>query len=139
MKKKAFITGHIKDFARGKGWFFGHFMDEKLLKSDLVDVAWQEGKTVNANAQKHYHVGTVEINIVIAGSASFTLNGQPIRVTKGDFYVIWPETVIDQWHASNNAEFVIIRAPSIKDGGKVNLQSRKLPRGRPTKRLQSAI
>ena len=121
-KKRKYIVGKVRDVVKVKGWFFGHFMDQELLQSDLVDIAWQEGKEVNAGANKHYHTGTVEINIVIAGSASFTLNDDPVTVTKGDFYVIWPETTIDKWSASEDAQFIIIRAPSIKNGGKVKVE-----------------
>jgi uncharacterized protein YjlB len=118
-KKRKYIVGKVRDVTKTKGWFFGHFMDQELLQSDLVDIAWQEGKEVNTDANKHYHTGTVEINVMIAGSASFTLNGQPVTVSNGDFYIIWPETVIDKWQASKDAQFIVIRAPSIPNGGKV--------------------
>jgi len=36
-----FIIGKIKDFSKLKGWFFGQFTNNDLLKSNLVEVAWQ--------------------------------------------------------------------------------------------------
>jgi hypothetical protein len=119
-----FFTGHIKDYARGKGWFFGHFMDEKLLQSDLVDVSWQHYFTSpkpfgEGGPAAHYHKGTVEINVVIAGGVTGKIEGKKFRVIKGQFYVLWPETTLSDFNTDPDTEVIVIRAPSIKDGGKV--------------------
>jgi hypothetical protein len=66
--KKKFKIGNVSDFSQNKGWFFGHFTDDELLKSDLVEIAWQNiSKKLPLKEDKHLHQSSVEINIVIAG------------------------------------------------------------------------
>ena len=67
---KSFQTGSKKS-----GWFFGHFTDKDLLKSDLVEVSWQKISNKKAVPEdKQLHTSSVEINIVISGEVSLTIN-----------------------------------------------------------------
>ena len=55
--KGKFITGKVKDFAKRKGWFFGNFADNELLKSDMVEVAWQKISNKKSSPEdKHFHM-----------------------------------------------------------------------------------
>lgn len=120
--KGKFFVGSINDYARGKGWFFGHFMDEKLLQSDLVDVSWQHYPTPPPETIAHYHRDTVEINIVIAGGVTGKINDTQFHAGKGEFYVLWPETVMSEFSTDSDTEVIVIRAPSIESGGKMRVK-----------------
>lgn len=113
--KGKYITGKINEYAKRKGWFFGKFADNKLLQSDLVEVAWQkisDKQPVPKN--KHLHTSSVEINIVINGEVSLTINGKDFTFHKEDFWIIWPDTVVENVRAGE-AEIIVLRAPSIND------------------------
>lgn len=112
--KGKYLVGKVSDSAKTKGWFFGQFADNGLLKSDLVEVAWQDISDKSASpTDKHLHKQTVEINIIISGNVKFTVNGRQVKAGKGDFYVIWPETVVENFSAGPNTNIIVTRAPSL--------------------------
>ena len=117
MKNKGkYIYGKVDDYAGRKGWFFGHFAENELLKSDLAEVSWQKISNKEAIPEdKHIHTSSVEINIVISGEVSLTISGEDLTFHKGDFWVIWPETLVGNVRAGANTELVVLRAPSIND------------------------
>jgi len=117
MKNKGkYKVGKVADFAKEKGWFFGQFATDELLKTDLVEVGWQKVANKNASPEdKHLHTSSVEINIVIAGDVTVTINGEKHELHKGDFYVIWPETILESFATSKDTEIIVIRAPSVND------------------------
>jgi len=116
INKKKFKIGKVSDFSRNKGWFFGHFATDELLKSDLVEIAWQNiSNKTPLKEDKHLHRSSVEINIVISGEVKITINGHYTTLHKGEFYIIWPETIVEQVEASENTEVIVVRAPSIND------------------------
>lgn len=89
-------------------------MDEPLLQSNLVEVAWQAvpSKTPSPD-QRHLHRESVEINVVLAGSVRLTIDGVEHRLGKGDVYVIWPESVVGDIETDADAEVLVVRAPSM--------------------------
>jgi mannose-6-phosphate isomerase-like protein (cupin superfamily) len=110
--KKCFV-GRVADYTKTKGWFFGHFMDEELLRSGLVEVAWQDisNKTPDAR-DRHWHQESVEINIVIAGRVAVTIDGEQHEVGKGEFYVVYPLAIVEAVAADADTELIVVRAPS---------------------------
>ncbi|RDI65013.1 cupin domain-containing protein [Nocardia pseudobrasiliensis] len=113
-KKKMSFVGTVDDFRQRKGWFFGAFMDEPLLESDLVEVAWQRLPDVTPNPeQAHYHRQTVEINILLRGWLKLSIDGVEHTLRAGQFYVIWPESVVSDISTGPDAELIVVRAPSI--------------------------
>jgi len=82
--KSNFFLGKVSDHIRDKGWLFGHFMDEEILNSDQLEIAWQKisNKTPSPD-DKHYHRKAVEVNILLSGSASFVVNGEKVMAQKG--------------------------------------------------------
>lgn len=117
MKNKGkYIVGKVDDYAGRKGWFFGHFAENKLLESDQVEVSWQKISNKKASPEdRHLHTSSVEINIVINGEVSLAINSKDFTFHKGDFWVIWPETIVDKVRSKQNTELIVIRAPSIND------------------------
>lgn len=114
--KGKFLVGKTSDYEKGKGWFFGNFADNKLLNSDLVEIAWQNisGKQPSTK-DKHLHTSSVEINIVISGTVSADLNGEHFSIKKGEFYILWPGTIIENVSAGFETQIIVIKAPSIND------------------------
>ncbi len=117
MKNKGkYKVGNVSDFSQNKGWFFGHFAQDSLLHSDLVEIAWQHISNKTALSEdKHLHKSSVEINIVISGEVRVSINGEKQTLHKGEFYVIWPETIIENLETLKDTEIIVVRAPSVKD------------------------
>jgi len=110
---QAFV-GSVDTHARERGWFFGHFMDEPLLRSGLVEVTWQRlAERAPADVQRHLHRQSVEINVVIAGSVELKINDVAHTFRRGDFFVIWPEAIVSDVRSDADAELIVIRAPSV--------------------------
>lgn len=114
--RNKYFIGKVKDYAKRKGWFFGHFMDEKLLKSEKVEVAWQDisNKKPEKN-DKHYHKSSVEINIVISGWVKAGINGTTSMINPDEFYIVYPYATVDSIEAGENTQLICIRAPSLPD------------------------
>lgn len=107
------FVGSVSRDARDRGWFFGHFMDEELLGSDLVEVAWQTLPSMRPSRdQAHFHTSSVEMNVVVGGTIEMWIDDVPHVVSRGDFYVIWPGSVIRDITSSEDAEVIVVRAPS---------------------------
>lgn len=109
-----YYVGTMQENLKKDGWFFGHFMDNPLLRSDDVEVAWQDISGKKAEAKdKHTHKKAVEINIVISGEMRLTINGEPITVKAGEFYVVYPDAIVDTVEADENTVDLCIKTPSV--------------------------
>jgi mannose-6-phosphate isomerase-like protein (cupin superfamily) len=112
---KKYFVGSIKDCQKAEGWFFGQFMDEPLLQSKKVEIAWQDISHKKTDKRDcHFHKNSVEINIVISGKVSLKIDGNYVRVYKNQFYVIYPYTVIENIEAGDNTQLIVVRTPSKK-------------------------
>lgn len=111
-----YIYGKVDDYAGRKGWFFGHFAENELLNSEDVEISWQKISNKKSSPEdKHLHTSSVEINIVVSGEVSLTIEGGNLTFHKGDFWVIWPETIVENVQTGENTELIVLRAPSIND------------------------
>jgi mannose-6-phosphate isomerase-like protein (cupin superfamily) len=112
---KSFV-GTVDDFRGRKGWFFGAFVDNPLLNSDLVEVAWQQLQDVTPEPdQAHYHAKSVEINVVLKGDLHLTIDGTRYNLEAGQFYIIWPYSIVSDISSGADTELIVIRSPSIPD------------------------
>jgi hypothetical protein len=115
-KRGQSFVGSISGAAKDRGWFFGHFMDEPLLQSGLVEVAWQHIPNLKPSPdRRHFHRSTVEINVVMRGRVSLKVNDVQHHLRAGDFYVVWPEAVVSDIATDSHAEVLVVRAPSVPD------------------------
>lgn len=113
MVKKYFI-GKISDYSKRKGWFFGHFMDEESLKSNIVEVAFQHVPDKKVSPEDwHYHKKGIEINILLSGTAHFKIDGKDVQIKPEEFWVVYPGTVIEDFATEGDVKIIVIRAPSI--------------------------
>lgn len=109
-----YFVGKIKDNLKENGWFFGHFMDNPLLKSNDVEVAWQDISNKKAEpSDKHTHKIAVEINVILSGAIHLTMDGKECIVKAGEFYVVYPHVVVDKVWAEENTVDLCIKAPSV--------------------------
>lgn len=114
MHDKKYFIGKVGDYAHKKGWFFGHFMEEPLLRSDFVEVAYQDVSDKKVDPKDwHYHKKSLEINIVISGQAKFKINGESVTVGGGEFYVVYPYTTIEEFSTSPDTKIIVVRIPSV--------------------------
>ncbi len=89
-------------------------MGQELLKTDLLEIAWQNISNKKSDFKdKHFHKKSVEINIVISGWVKVTLNRKRFEVKKGEFYIIYPFTVIEDVEAGKKTELIVISSPSL--------------------------
>jgi mannose-6-phosphate isomerase-like protein (cupin superfamily) len=115
-KRHRSFVGAVQSNAGERGWFFGHFMTEPLLRSDLVEVAWQSIPNMTPAAeQRHVHRRTVEINVVLRGTVQLKIDDVEHDLRKGDFYVVWPESVVSDITTDADAEVLVVRAPSVEN------------------------
>jgi hypothetical protein len=113
-------VGKVADNAQDKGWFFGHFMPEPLLRSDQVEVAWQSIPNLRPSPQdEHFHRIAVEINILIRGWIELNIDGERHRLEAGSFWVVWPESIVSDVASGPEAELIVVKSPSIA-GDKVS-------------------
>lgn len=109
-----YFTGRTNGTAKARGWFFGSFMDEPLLRSHQVEVAWMPIPNVVPHAKEnHFHRESVEINIVVSGSLCVAINGTTYHLSRGEFYVIWPLTTVEVLSSDADAALIVVRAPSL--------------------------
>ena len=109
-----YFVGKIQDNLKENGWFFGHFAENPLLRSNDVEVAWQDISNKKAETKdKHTHKIAVELNIVLSGRMRLTIDGNPVTVTAGEFYVVYPGVVVDKVEADENTIDLCIKAPSV--------------------------
>lgn len=114
--KNKFVKGNVNDFSETKGYFIGRFLGQKgfpSLETDEVEVAWKKLTITFDEKVPHYHKGGIEINIVIAGSYLVWVAGEKIKLSKGDFLVIYPETQLKNLSAEEGTELIVIKAPSL--------------------------
>jgi hypothetical protein len=91
-------------------------MDEPLLQSDLVEVAWQSVPNLTPSAeQRHLHRRSVEINVILNGAVRLKIDDVQHELIKGDFYVVWPESVVSDIRTDPDAEILVVRAPSVEN------------------------
>lgn len=115
-KEQRYFVGKVQEFSKQRGWFFGAFADEPLLQSNFVEVGWQHISNVAPSpSQKHFHKHSVEINILLSGWMDITINGTQHQLGPGDFYIVWPYTVVEELTTGENTELIVIRAPSLPD------------------------
>ena len=111
---KKYFYGKVDDFSGYKGWFFGQFADKELLKSNLFEVAWQKISNKKISPEdKHYHKQCIEISIVISGTMRIKVNSKELSVSKGEFLVIYPYTIVENCEADENTELIVIKSPSL--------------------------
>lgn len=118
MEEKAhqYFVGNVQKVGKERGWFFGAFADEPLLHSDAVEVGWQHIPIVTPSpTQKHLHKQSVEINVLLSGSMNITIDGTRHQLGPGDFYVIWPYTIIEEITTGEDTQIMVIRAPSLPE------------------------
>jgi quercetin dioxygenase-like cupin family protein len=109
-----YFVGRVGDFTKKKGWFLGHFADEALLKTGLVEVAWQDVSNTRSDVgDKHYHKEAVEVNIVLSGEAKLKINDEEVVARAGEFWVIWPGAVVSEFEAGEDTQLILIKAPSV--------------------------
>lgn len=113
--KDKYFLGNVADFEKTSGWIIGQFMGEKgfpLLETDEVEIAWKKLPT-EFNEKPHFHRKGVEINIVISGSYRLIIDGKEVGLAKGDFLVVYPETVLQNLSADEGTELIVVKAPSV--------------------------
>ncbi|HWA52037.1 MAG TPA: hypothetical protein VG895_03225 [Patescibacteria group bacterium] len=115
--KNKFVKGNIKDNSV-KGYFVGRFLDDKgfpLQETDEVEIAWKKLGPEDSYVEGHYHKGGVEINIVIDGSCSMVVNKIKVELVRGEFLIVYPESILSNFEVKESVEMIVVKAPSVFD------------------------
>ena len=67
----------------------------------------------STHEERHLHRQSVEINIVLNGTVRLRINDVEHHLGKGDFFVVWPESVVSDFATNADAEVLVVRAPSV--------------------------
>jgi len=114
--KNKFVRGNIKDYSSTRGYLIGQFMRQKgfpIQETEEVEVAWKKLSNKDKYKKGHYHKIGIEINIVIAGGCSMEVNEEKVNLQKGDFLIVYPESVLRNFKPEDNTEMIIVKAPSV--------------------------
>ncbi|MBM3205700.1 hypothetical protein FJZ41_02535 [Candidatus Shapirobacteria bacterium] len=114
-KKGKFYIGDIKDFSLTKGYIFGDFMKEKgfpQLQSSKVEIKWQTNYWA-LEKNKHYHKKITEVNLITKGWFKLKINKKIYTIKQGQFFIIYPYTIIESIKAGKNTELISIKVPSL--------------------------
>jgi len=113
--KGKFYIGKIKDFKSTKSYIIGSFMKEKGftdLQSTKIEVKWDtDYKAWERN--KHYHKKILEINLITQGWVKVKINEKLYKISCGQFYIIYPYSVIEDLEADEDTELISIKIPSL--------------------------
>lgn len=74
-----------------QGWFYGSFMPEGLQKDDRVEIKVAE-YDASCSSPLHYQKTATKIDIIWEGEAIWVVDGEEIKVQKGDYIIIPPLT-----------------------------------------------
>ena len=82
-----------------------------------MEVAWQDitGKKIDLFKDWHYHKKSVEINIVLSGSVRLKIDGEETFIKKGEFWVVWPGSVVEGIESVGDTKLIVIKAPSLPE------------------------
>jgi mannose-6-phosphate isomerase-like protein (cupin superfamily) len=121
MKKSntdSYFLGNISEMSDSKGYIVGKFMDKYGFynsQTDEVEVAWKKLTSEDSYNKGHYHKKGVEVNIVISGSCQLTVNGDKVKMRKGNYLIVYPESTVSNFMVKNKAEIIVVKAPSVAD------------------------
>jgi quercetin dioxygenase-like cupin family protein len=65
--------------------------------------------------QRHLHRHTVEVNVVLSGSIRLKIDEVEHNLRKGDFSVVWPESVVSEITTDAETEMLVGSGPSVAD------------------------
>jgi hypothetical protein len=101
-RRRRSYVGKVADNAQDKGWFFGHFMPEPLLRSEQVEVAWQSIPNLRPSLQDEH----------VEDQADLRRDGTACRVVLDPLSAV----PMDIRHRSRGASFPIISWYAISHG-----------------------
>jgi quercetin dioxygenase-like cupin family protein len=104
--------GKYTDFAEYQGWFVGSFFpDGHPCKTDQVEVLYREHKQGDV-CSPHYHSHKIELLIILEGKAKYTVNGNKIVLSGGDFLFVGVNNIVSG-EFLEPTKFFAIHSPSL--------------------------
>lgn len=115
MKAESFYIGNFKNDAETSGhknWFIGEFIKEGARKTKAVEIKYWEFES-GQTSHKTKIQGTIECTIILKGEIEGEVDGQEIKLQKGDYVVIKPGTPNNLVkHVVSLVKGLTIKAPS---------------------------
>ncbi len=108
-----YYIGNIKKWQKEKGgWFFGQFIEDPLLHSENIEVAWKKFDKEFSD-KPHFHKQGTEINIDLSGESQVEIDNKIITLKRGDFLIVYPNTVFRDVFVAESTEMIIVKFPSV--------------------------
>lgn len=96
----------------------GSFIDAKSVRHDTnVEIAFSQLEP-GFSAAPHIHTETKTVVIVLAGSMTFALNGEHIKVEAGEYIVFQKGVTEEVISVEANTQNLTIHTPSVQGGDK---------------------
>jgi mannose-6-phosphate isomerase-like protein (cupin superfamily) len=119
---KKYHKGNIKeDFKNslgkeGEGWLFGNFLKfgiEDVRKTDKFELKYWDFAEKKLEHKTKVQATAIEFTIVLTGVIEGEINGESIRLKKGEYVLIPPHVVSNLVKKySKDAEVLTIKSPS---------------------------
>ena len=106
-------SGKFTDLGEYRGWFVGSFFKDENhpCKTDQLEVMYMQHEAGEIFA-KHYHKLKVELIVVLDGKARYTVNGNDVILSGGDFLFVDVNNIISAEFLEPTKIFAI-HSPSI--------------------------
>ena len=107
--------GNVFEEKERNGWFYGSFMPEGIAKDTRAEV--KVARLDNSfTSEPHYNKTSTKIDIIWEGEAVWEVDGEEVKMNKGDYLIIPPKTVVCIRKVLSD-ELVVqtLRFPSIQD------------------------
>lgn len=109
-------TGNAKIDAAQRGWFVGHFIDEKfgIRHSDDVEMKWAEYTEDEERPEWVTGETRTAICILITGYIELAFRDKNVALTKPGDFVMWGPGTDHKWRAKKGTTALTVRWPSIE-------------------------
>ena len=83
--------GNVFEKNKHNGWFYGYFMPEGLAKDERVEIKVAK-LDKSFTSPPHFSKIATKIDVIWQGSAIWEVDGEEIKLEKGDYVIIPPNT-----------------------------------------------
>ena len=111
-----YIIADLGKITGTRGYFIGHFMAEEGypdLRSDEIEIAVMKLPEADPGPA-HFHREMTEITIVLSGRLTLIFDEkEKVEVGEGEFFVVYPGTVLQNPANEPGTKVVVIKYPSV--------------------------
>lgn len=114
--RNKYVLGNYKKGSWPKGYFIGKFMGEKgfpLQETEEVEITYKKITSKSNYKPAHIHKKGVEVNMLISGECQMVVNGELVKMKRGNFLIVYPQTRVSDFRVNKDGEIIVVKAPSV--------------------------